>query len=124
LFITKATEQNRPRKGAVLEEEHLEEIEKIKTLRSNSHFRQLVIFYLKNIAESDPSNWRTVSEAIGNFENALRQSAAFKQTKEFDEKEKQDFFDNMRIWYNRTLSAQTWMDICLHDAIYKTLKDQ
>jgi hypothetical protein len=101
-----------------------EEIEKIKTLRSNSYFRQLVLFYLESIAESDPSNWRTVSEAIGNFENALRQSRSFKQTGKFENKEKQDFFDNMRMWYNRTLSVQTWMDVCLHDAIYKTLRKQ
>jgi len=122
LFIKRAM-QKRKRKN-VLEEESHEDIEKIKTLAKNKYFKHLILLYLQNIAESKPSNWGTINDAINNFENALRQTASFKRNRHFKDAERQDFFNKMRVWYNRTLSAQTWMDLCLHDAIYKTLKEQ
>ena len=101
----------------------LRDRDQIKSLRSNRHFKRLVQHYLQNVAESKPSYWATINYAIDNFENALLTSISFKRSKKFGGHEKQDFFNKMRSWYNRTMRAETWMDLNLHDAIYKTLKE-
>lgn len=123
LFIEQAMQKRKKTKD-VLVYELPEEVEKIRTLKGNKYFKQLVEFYMNDMAEGKTTSWYKISDAIANFENVLRQSSSFKRNKKFEDFEKQAFFDKMRIWYNRTLAAKTWMDLCLHDAIYKTLGKQ
>jgi hypothetical protein len=99
-----------------------EQIEQIKRLKNNIYFQRFIEEYLKNMAEGKPSTWKTVRDAINNFENALRQIPALKHSRKFEgDDPKQFYFNTMRKWRNRTLEVKTWMDICLHDAFDKTL---
>lgn len=96
--------------------------DQIKRLKDNQYFKRLILLYLQNVAKSKPSSRNTISHAVDNFENALRQSKSFENTKKFEDPEKQDFFDKMRLWHRRTSQAETWMDLNLHGALRKILR--
>lgn len=128
LFIDRAMREGKyekTRKGGIqVLEDTTEDFDKIKVLKKNRYFKQLIHLYLQNVAGSNELDWSTISDAILNFESALQQFASFRRSRKFEDPEKQDFFDKMKLWYKRTLSVRTWMDLNLHDAIYKTLRKE
>jgi len=131
LFIDQAMQERRRkriRKGDIPIGDYVQKNalarDKIRTLKTNPYFKRLVELYLRNVTESKLSNWGTIRDAMDNFEALLKISRAFKRRRKFEDPEKQDFFDKMRLWYNRTLRAETWMDLHLSSAIHETLKEE
>jgi predicted transcriptional regulator len=94
----------------------------LRHLASNEYFRKFIEFYLLNISEGPPHYWSTINEAIDNFEKALSQTSISKEKRKNDNEEEQIFVATMRTWQEKTTSAKTWLDVCLHDALHKTLK--
>jgi len=131
LFIDRSMQEREWRKKELIREGDipieydydLEDQDKIKTLKNNRYFKRLIQLYLQNMSESKQSSRSTISQIIDNFENTLQQSGAFKRSRKIEDPEKQDFFNKMRLWHERASRPTTWMDLNLHDAISKTLKE-
>jgi DNA-binding transcriptional regulator GbsR (MarR family) len=121
LFITEAIHKRGDKKAITFKSHSL--INQINLLQDNRFFKEFIIEYFKNISDGQPSGWYTITEAIENFEIALTQCKTFKRNKKFEDKEKQSFFDMMQTWYKKTLDADTWLDLCFHDALHKLLEE-
>lgn len=99
------------------------DIGEIKVLKTNKYFRHFVELYLKNCSpRRDTSRWPTIADVILNVDDVMPQLGSFRKQKSFEDSEKQEFFDKMRLWYDRTTTTQSWMQLQMSDAIAKTLK--
>src|SRR3990170_2411979 len=78
--------------------------EEIKKLANNKYFERFVKLYICRAIGKV-----ALLEAIQEFENGLLHSLPFKEKKVFDDKEEQEFFNKMRLWYKR---ARESMSIC------------
>lgn len=122
IFIEEALQLRRKRKDGIIEEDNPESLKRIREMKGNKYFRVLVEAYLKNIADGQISEWNSVNAAMDNFENAIGQCEDVKNPRKAINKEEKEFFETIRLWYDKAISAQTWLDVCLHDAVIKTLR--
>ena len=93
--------------------------EEIKTLVDNKYFKQFVKLYICRVLGRV-----TLLEAMQEFENGLLHSLPFKKKEIYDDKEKQDFFDKMRLWYNRARKSMSICELTLQDSLARTLNPE
>jgi hypothetical protein len=120
-FIDTIFEQKAREKDQV--DDRPEEIEQIRTLGKNRYFKTAIEEYLKATAEAKPSEWTfTIENSILTFEKTLVQASYFKKPRVFQDREKQEFYNSMKLWRGRTLNSHTWRDACFNSAIEELLK--
>lgn len=105
-----------------LSEENQKVDNEIKSLKDNKYFQKFVKLYLENFTVTNPSKWPTIAEIIDNAGSVMPFLKSFRGEKHFDDSEKQDFHDKMMLWYERSTSIQSWMQLHMTDAIRRTLE--
>jgi len=103
-------------------EENAKLDKEIESLKDNKYFQKFVKLYLENFTLTASSKWPTIAEIIDNAGSVMPMLKSFRQEKKFDDPEKQDFHDRMVLWYNRSTSVQSWMQLHMTDAIKRTLE--
>ena len=94
----------------------------IEALKDNKYFQKFVNLYLENFTVTASSKWPTIAEIIDNAGSVMPLLKSFRAERHFDDPEKQDFHDKMVLWYERSTSVQSWMQLHMTDAIRRTLK--
>ena len=94
----------------------------IEALKDNKYFQKFVKLYLENFTVTASSKWPTIAEIIDNAGSVMPLLKSFRAERHFDDPEKQDFHDKMVLWYERSTSVQSWMQLHMTDAIRRTLK--
>jgi DNA-binding Lrp family transcriptional regulator len=105
-----------------LAEENQKVDEDIESLKDNKYFQKFVKLYLENFTVTASSKWPTIAEIIDNVGSVMLLLKSFKEERPFDDAEKQDFHDKMVLWYERSTSVQSWMQLHMTDAIRRTLE--
>ena len=105
-----------------LPEENRKMDEDIESLKDNEYFQKFVKLYLENFTVTTPSKWPTIAEIIDNASSVMPLLKSFREERQFDDVEKQDFHDKMVLWYERSTSVQSWMQLHMTDAIKRTLE--
>lgn len=95
---------------------HPEENDKLRSLVGNEYFRRFIVYYLLNLGPT-----QTISNASREFEDALLHSRSLVRPRKFDNIEKQQFFDVMRMWKRIAKEKKTFTEVHFLDALTKTL---
>lgn len=90
--------------------------QEIRTLVDNKYFKRFVNLYICRVLSQ-----ATLLEAMQEFENGLLHSASFKKKKTFDDEEKQEFFNKVRLWYKRARESMSICELTLQDSLVRTL---
>lgn len=93
--------------------------EEIKTLVDNKYFMQFVKLYVCRVLGR-----ATLLEAMQEFENGILHNPSLNRKKAFDDKEKQEFFNKMQLWYKRTLKSANICELFFSDSLARTLKPE
>jgi hypothetical protein len=102
----------------------LENTDEFKNLTQNKYFEKIIYAYLQSLSDTKVAGEDlSLAFSIIIFEKTLRQADFFNQKREFADKEKQEFFDVMRLWRNRILTTQSQVDEKFNSAIKEILED-
>ena len=93
----------------------------IESLKTNRFFHRFVRLYLQNFVSMDESKWPTIAEIIDNTNAVMTMLTNFQKKRQFDDPDKQEFFDKMRTWYERNTRFPTWIRDNMDKAITDTL---
>jgi len=93
--------------------------EEIKTLVDNKYFVQFVKLYVCQVLQH-----ATLLRAIQEFENGILHIPSLNRKKEFADKEKQEFFNKMQLWYKRALKSVNMCQLYFSDSLARTLKPE
>ena len=122
LFLKNAVRERKKSSDVLIKpKEYAETTKQIKSLSQNRYFAQFVQHYLSNVAKNNISMWKTLFEIMKDVERVLPHFDNLGKKKHFDDPERQEFFDKMRLWYERVTEVQTWTELNLHDALQKIL---
>lgn len=91
----------------------------IETLVDNRYFKQFVKLYVCRAFGQI-----TLLESIKEFENGLLHSRSFNRKKPFDDEEKQEFFNKMRLWYTRAQKSMSICELIFQDSLARTLNPE
>lgn len=111
LFIERAFSQK-----ATHAQHHREET---RALARNKCFEEFVRLYLYGVLDQV-----TLLKAMQEFENGLLHSLQFKNPKKFNDRDKQDFFDRMRLWHSRARKSMSICELVFQDSLARTLSPE
>jgi hypothetical protein len=112
LFIDRAIQEKKTHPSFI----HKGEIDQLRILKNNRYFREFIVKYLKDL-----DNIATIDEAAKEFENGLMRAKNLGRKRKFDDDEKRQFFEKMRLWKMATEKKYTFVELNFQDALAKTL---
>jgi len=113
LFIERTIQEKRTHPSSL----HPDENKKLRSLRNNEYFRRFIVSYVLNLGPTE-----TIDDAAKEFEDALLHSGKLEKPMKFDDVEKQQFFDKMRLWKKTAKKKKTFTEVHLLDALTRTLE--
>lgn len=112
LFIDRAIQEKKTHPSSI----YKGEIDQLRILKNNRYFKEFIVKYLKDL-----DNIATIDEAAKEFENGLMRAKNLGRKRKFDDDEKQQFFEKMRLWKMATEKKYTFVELNFQDALAKTL---
>jgi DNA-binding Lrp family transcriptional regulator len=93
--------------------------EEIKTLTKNRYFEEFVKLYVCRVLRQV-----TLLGAMQEFENSLLHTLTLKKPKKLDDRDKQEFFDKMQLWYTRARESMSICELVFQDSLARTLSPE
>lgn len=113
LFIERAIQEKKTHSSSL----YLNENKELRSLRDNEYFRKFVIYYLMNLGPTE-----TIDDAASEFEDALLHCRTLEELVKFDDIEKQQFFNMMKLWKRIAKKKKTFTEVHFLDALTRALE--
>jgi hypothetical protein len=95
---------------------HPADMRELESLKNSRYFKILIVNYLKNQGLT-----ATVEDSAREFENCLLHSRMLDGKREFDDSEKQEFFDKIRKWRKMAQGKLTYAELSFQHALTSAL---